>query len=256
MDWRARDIGLRVGGHRGASAVAPENTYAAFERAVADGGVYTETDVRATSDGALVLVHDAALDRTTDGRGPVSAITLERLRELDAGSWFGEAFRGERVPELPEFLAWIESRAPFGAAIEVKAKGVGGAVAGMAWASSARDRLCIYAFDAEEIRAAKAVAPDLPCVLLLRLTDAPGEVVSRIDACGADGADVPWQWNAVPLLAEMRQRGFLIGGGSDEGGKTARAQVELGVDMIDTDDPAALLAAVRGLAGEHTEVRP
>jgi glycerophosphoryl diester phosphodiesterase len=249
VDWRAKDIGLRVGGHRGASAVAPENTYAAFEQAVKDGAQYTETDIRATSDGALVLVHDAALDRTTNGRGPVSGITLQQLRELDAGSWFGEAFRGERIPELPDFLAWIEARAPFGAAIEVKATGVGGAVAEQAWASPARDRLCIYAFGAEEIRAAKAAAPDLPCVLLLHPTDDPNEVVARIEACGADGADVPWQWNAVALLIEMRQRGYLIGGGSDEGGQAARELVELGVDVIDTDHPAALLAAVRGLAG-------
>jgi len=249
VDWRARGIGLRVGGHRGASAVAPENTYAAFEQAITDGGEYTETDVRATSDGALVLMHDATLDRTTSGTGPVSAITLDELRKLDAGSWLGEAFGGERIPELPDFLTWIEARAPFGAAIEVKATGVGGAVAAMAWASPARDRLCIYAFDAEEIRGAKAAAPDLPCVLLLHLTDDPNEVVARIEACGADGADVPWQWNAVALLAEMRQRGYLIGGGSDEGGQTAREQVALGVDVIDTDHPAALLAAVRGLAG-------
>lgn len=248
MDWRARGIGLRVGGHRGASAVAPENTYAAFEQAIKDGGLFTETDIRATSDGELVLVHDVTLDRTTDGRGPVSASTLERLRELDAGSWFGEPFRGQRIPELPDFLAWIEARAPFGAALEVKAKGVGGAVAAMAWASPARDRLCIYAFDAEEIRAAKAVAPDLPAFLLLNLTDDPSEVVSRIEACGADGVDVPWQWNAVALLAELRQQGYLIGGGSDEGGHAARELVEQGVDFIDTDHPAALLAAVRELA--------
>ena len=249
MDWRARGIGLRVGGHRGASAVAPENTYAAFERAIADGGAYTETDVRATSDGALVLVHDATLDRTTDGSGPVAGLTLEELRKLDAGAWFDPSFRGERVPELPDFLAWIEGRAPFGAAIEVKARGVGGAVAAAAWASSARDRLCIYAFDADEIRAAKAAAPDLPCILLLRLTDDPDKVVARIDACGADGADVPWQWNAAGLLADMRARGWLVGGGSDEGGAAARELVEQGVDVIDTDDPAALLAAVARLAG-------
>jgi glycerophosphoryl diester phosphodiesterase len=249
VDWRARGIGLRVGGHRGASAAAPENTYAAFERAIADGGVYTETDVRASSDGALVLVHDPTLDRTTDGSGPVAALTLEELRGLDAGSWFDETFRGQRIPELPDFLSWIESRAPFGAAIEIKARGVGARVAQMAWASSARDRLCIYAFDAEEIIAAKAVAPDLPCVLLLRLSDDPGQVIARIDACGADGADVPWQWNAVDLLAGMRDRGWLIGGGSDEGGRAARELVEQGVDMIDTDDPAALLAAVRSLPG-------
>jgi glycerophosphoryl diester phosphodiesterase len=248
VDWRARGVGLRVGGHRGASAAAPENTYAAFERAIADGGVYTETDVRSSSDGALVLVHDATLDRTTDGSGHVSARTLAEMRELDAGSWFDESFRGQRIPELPDFLAWIESRAPFGAAIEVKARGVGGAGATAAWASSARDRLCIYAFDAEEIRAAKAAAPELPCILLLRLTDDPGQVIGRIEACGADGADVPWQWNAVELLAAMRERGWLIGGGSDEGGQAARELVELGVDIIDTDDPAALLAAVRRLS--------
>jgi glycerophosphoryl diester phosphodiesterase len=229
--------------------VAPENTYAAFERAVKDGGLYTETDVRATSDGALVLVHDHTLDRSTDGSGPVSAVTLAQLRELDAGSWFGDAFRGERVPELPDFLTWIAARAPFGAALEIKAEGVGGRVAEAAWASPARDGLCIYAFDAEEIRAAKAVAPDLPCVLLLHRTDDPNEVVSRIEACGANGADVPWQWNAVALLAEMRQRGYLIGGGSDEGGTAARELVEQGVDIIDTDDPAALIAAVGGLVG-------
>jgi glycerophosphoryl diester phosphodiesterase len=249
VDWRARGIGLRVGGHRGASAIAPENTYAAFDEAIKEGALFTETDIRATSDGALVLIHDPTLDRTTDGRGRVSAITLAQFRELDAGSWFGEEFRGERIPELPDFLAWIEARAPFGAALEVKAKDVGGAVAAMAWASPARDRLCIYAFDAEEIRAAKAVAPDLPCFLLLHLTDDPGETIARIEACAADGADVPWQWNAVALLAEMRQRGYLIGGGSDEGGQAARELVELGVDFIDTDDPAALLAAVHGLAG-------
>jgi hypothetical protein len=74
-------------------------------------------------------------------------------------------------------------------------------------------------------------------------------VVARIDACAADGADVPWQWNALQLQAEMRTRGWLVGGGSDEGGNAARELVEQGVDIIDTDDPAALLAAVARLAG-------
>lgn len=249
MDWRARSIGLRVGGHRGASAVAPENTYAAFEAAIAAGGLYTETDVRLSSDGAMVLVHDATLDRTTDGGGPVSSMTLAQLRELDAGSWFGEAFRGQRIPELPAFLAWLETRAPFGAALEIKARGVGTRVAEAAWASPVRDNLCIYAFDAKEIQAAKAVAPELPCVLLLHLSDDPGAVIARIEACGADGADVPWQWNATGLVAGMRERGMIIGGGSDEGGGAARQLVELGVDIIDTDHPGALIAAVRGLPG-------
>jgi glycerophosphoryl diester phosphodiesterase len=236
-----------VGGHRGASAVAPENTYAAFEQAVAQGAVYAETDVRRTADGQLVLLHDATLDRTSDGRGPVSSIPLADLRRLDAGAWYSEAFRGERIPELAPFLRWIEARPGFGAALEVKAAGVGAEVARLAWASPGRDRLAIYAFDPAEIRAAKAAVPQLPCILLLYLDADPGGVLATIDACGADGADVPWQWNATALLASMRERGLLMGGGSADGGQAAERLLALGADMIDTDSPAAMLAAVREL---------
>jgi glycerophosphoryl diester phosphodiesterase len=227
--------------------VAPENTYAAFEQAVAQGAEYAETDIRRTADGELVLMHDATLDRTSDGRGPVSSITLADLRPLDAGSWYGDAFRGERVPELAPFLRWIEARPGFGAALEVKASGVGAEVARLAWASPARDRLAIYAFDPAEIRAAKAAVAELPCILLLYLDADPDGVLATIDACGADGADVPWQWNATGLLAGMRERGMLMGGGSANGGEAAERLLALGADMIDTDGPAAMLAAVREL---------
>jgi glycerophosphoryl diester phosphodiesterase len=247
VDWRARGIGLRVGGHRGASAVTPENTYAAFEEAVAQGAEYAETDIRATADGKLVLLHDATLDRTSDGRGAVASMTLADVRRLDAGVWYGEAFRGERIPELLPFLRWIEARPGFGAALEVKASGVAAEVARLAWASSARDRLAIYAFDPAEIQAAKAAVPELPCVLLLYLDADPDGVLAAIEACGADGADVPWQWNATALLAGMRERGMLMGGGSATGGEAADRLLALGSDMIDTDGPAAMLGAVREL---------
>ena len=249
MDWRARGIGLRVGGHRGASAVAPENTYAAFEQAVAQGAEYAETDIRRTADGELVLMHDATLDRTSDGRGPVSSMTLAEIRRLDAGAWYGEAFRSERIPELAPFLRWIEARPSFGAALEVKASGVGAEVARLAWASPARERLAIYAFDPAEILAAKAAVPTLPCILLLYLDADPDGVLTTIKACGADGADVPWQWNATALLADMRERGLLMGGGSANGGDAAERLLALGSDMIDTDGPAAMIAAVRELMG-------
>ena len=248
VDWRARGIGIRVGGHRGASAVAPENTWAAFEGAVHEGAAYTETDIRRTADGQLVILHDATVDRTTNGRGPVSAMTLASLGELDAGAWFGDGFRGERIPEFRAFLRWIEAHPGFGAALEVKASGVGAEVAEAAWASPARDRLAIYAFDPEEIRAAKAVRPELPCVLLLRLTDDPNRTLAEIEACGADGADVPWQWHPSELHAGMRERGLLVGGGSASGDEAADVLVATGVDMIDTDGPGAMLAAVKALA--------
>jgi len=215
---------------------------------VTEGADYAETDIRRTADGALVLLHDATLDRTTDAAGPVSAMTLGELARVDAGGWFGNGFRGQQIPELGAFLRWIEAQPSFGAALEVKATGVGAEVAELAWASPARDRLAIYAFDPREILAAKAVRPELPCVLLLRLTDDPGMVLGAIEECGADGADVPWQWNAGDLHAGMRERGLLVGGGSAEGAEAAGVLVATGVDMIDTDGPGEMLAAVGTLA--------
>lgn len=249
MDWSARSIGLRVGGHRGSSAVAPENTRAAFERSVADGALYVETDIRRTADGALMLMHDATVDRTTDGQGHIDQLTRDDLERLNAGSWFGPEFSGERVLRFEDFLNWVESKPGFGAALEVKASGVGGQVAKHAWASAARDRLAIYSFLPDEIIASKTTQPEVPCVLLLRLDDDPAAVMRWIDACGADGADVPWQWNARELIAHMRERGMIVGGGSANGDQAAAELIELGVDMIDTDSPAAMIAAATRLGG-------
>jgi len=90
--------------HRGASAVAPENTMAAFRRAVALGADCIETDLHLSRDGRVVILHDATLDRTTSGNGPVKNHTLAELRALDAGRWFSEEFAGERLPAIEELL--------------------------------------------------------------------------------------------------------------------------------------------------------
>ena len=94
--------------HRGDSLHAPEQTIAAFRRAAALGADMIEADVRRTRDGRLVLLHDPNVDRTTNGHGPVAALTLDELRRLDAGSWFSSAFAGERVPELGELYELAE----------------------------------------------------------------------------------------------------------------------------------------------------
>src|SRR5438067_10660640 len=93
--------------HRGASGTHPENTMAAFRRAVDVGAGMIELDVQLTRDRHVVVIHDATLDRTTDGRGPVSAVTLAELRRLDGGGWFAPGFAGERVPTLAEVLAAV-----------------------------------------------------------------------------------------------------------------------------------------------------
>lgn len=95
------------GGHRGDRAGYPENTMPAFRSAYTLGCEVIETDVRMTADGHLVLIHDRSVARTTDGVGLVDEMTLEELRRLDAGTWKGAEFCGERIPTVEEFLEWI-----------------------------------------------------------------------------------------------------------------------------------------------------
>lgn len=94
-------------GHRGAAGHAPENTMASFRKAIELGADWLELDVHRSKDGQLIVIHDATLDRTTNGTGPVSSMTFEEIRALDAGSWFGEAFVGEKVPSLAEVIVGI-----------------------------------------------------------------------------------------------------------------------------------------------------
>src|SRR5713226_3973035 len=91
-------------GHRGASGHAPENTLASFKKAVALGATFIETDLHLSRDARLVAIHDATVNRTTNGQGVVHDMTLAELRRLDAGSWFGSEFAGERIPMLEELL--------------------------------------------------------------------------------------------------------------------------------------------------------
>lgn len=97
----------RVIGHRGACALAPENTLASIRRAAADGARMVEVDVRMTGDGRAVAFHDDLLDRTTDGDGAIGAVPLSMLGALDAGRWFASQFAGEVVPTLEEVLETV-----------------------------------------------------------------------------------------------------------------------------------------------------
>src|SRR5438067_170423 len=90
--------------HRGGALEVPENTLAAFRYAISIGMSWVELDVQMSSDGALVVIHDETVDRTTDGTGAVGSLTFEELRRLDAGSWFGQQYEGEVIPMLREVL--------------------------------------------------------------------------------------------------------------------------------------------------------
>jgi hypothetical protein len=109
----------RVVGHRGAAASAPENTLAGLRRAHQLGVGWVEFDVKLSGDGVPILMHDAVLERTTDGKGAVADTAYADIRALDAGAWFGPEFAGERVPSFDEAIDLLLSHG-LGANVEIK----------------------------------------------------------------------------------------------------------------------------------------
>ncbi|MBD0381776.1 glycerophosphodiester phosphodiesterase [Paenibacillus sedimenti] len=105
-------------GHRGAAGEAPENTLASFALALEQGAQGLELDVHITKDGQIVVCHDHTLDRTTNGSGLICEQAWEDIQRLDAGAWFADAFRGERVPLLSEVFELV----PAGILINVEVK--------------------------------------------------------------------------------------------------------------------------------------
>ena len=112
--------------HRGLPSAAPENTMAAFRAAADAGARWIETDVDLLADGTPVLIHDTALERTTDRGGSIYGLRAADLAHVDAGSWFGPDFAGERLPTLEAFIDFVNERG-LNANIELKANEQGAA---------------------------------------------------------------------------------------------------------------------------------
>lgn len=155
--------------HRGASGHAPENTMAAFKRAYELGADGVELDVQLTKDGGLVICHDDNLKRTTNGKGNISDVTLDEIRQLDAGSWFSNDFRGEKVPLLDELLEY--ARGKLLVDIEIKttprAKEVVERVADAVSRFDMAHQCLITSFDVNAVNWALQLLPNCPAGLLV-----------------------------------------------------------------------------------------
>ncbi|HMB69776.1 MAG TPA: glycerophosphodiester phosphodiesterase family protein, partial [bacterium] len=164
----------RLLGHRGARAHSPENTLTSLRHALRSGADGFEFDVRATADGHAVLMHDETVDRTTDGAGPLASLTLERVRELNAGSWFDATIDDEPVPTLDEVMdEFLGSTA---LALEMKEVLPDSVLRTLAWrlagASAAKaledDRLVLASFRSEAVDRARELVPAAPRARILR----------------------------------------------------------------------------------------
>lgn len=198
----APPAGPVVVAHRGASAYAPEHTFAAWDLAVEQGADYLEQDLQMTADGELVVLHDDTLDRTARGpadscTGPVADKTLAQLRECEVGSWFNEAhpeladpaFADERIPTIDEVFErygddvryYIEIKAPDASPGMEQALLDALDEAGLGEPGDGTPQVIIQSFSAESLRRLHELRPDLPLVQLLPVSGTP------IDPATLDG---------------------------------------------------------------------
>jgi len=149
--------------HRGASRAAPENTLAAMKKAMEFGADYAELDVCETKDGAIVLMHDEELERTTGQKGLIWEYTLAELKEFEAGSWFGEEFRGEPIPTLREVMQLVRGKMKLN--IEIKGfdhePGIAQKVVDVIREENFEKECMVTSFDREIIEEVKTIAPEL-----------------------------------------------------------------------------------------------
>jgi len=228
--------------HRGASAVAPENTMAAFRRAVELGAECIETDLHLSRDGRLIIIHDATLSRTTTGDGLVKNYTFNELREFDAGSWFSKDFAGEKMPAIEELLD-LAGQADLSLYLEIK----GGAGYGVERAviSALRGRkeskaAVVLCFDASVLDRIHQLDRLLMTGLLF---ESGGEdMVKEAVRVGARQIGPRGDCVTPELVADAHRRGLKVIAWTINEPAQMRALAAIGVDGIITNHPNRLSA--------------
>jgi glycerophosphoryl diester phosphodiesterase len=230
----------KIIGHRGAAAVAPENTGAGLRAGAAAGAVWIEVDARLTADGVPVLVHDATLDRTTDGTGPVRAVAAEALASLDAGAWFGPEFAGERIPTLTQALH-LALTLRIGLNVELKADEDAAAETGIAVANTVASHtgpLLISSFEVPCLTAFRQEAPGI--ALALNAQELSGAVLDVARDLECVALHVAADAATPEALAQTHRAGLKAGVFTVNDPAMARRFLTGGAGYVFTDDPAAL----------------
>jgi glycerophosphoryl diester phosphodiesterase len=231
--------------HRGSSADRPENTLASTLRAIEAGATAVEVDVRTTRDGHLVLSHDATLDRTTDGTGPISEKTLEQIRRLDAGSWFDKRYAAERMPTLDEVLAVC--RGKIDVLLDLKETGddYAGRVADVVKKHGEPSRTIVGVRSVEQAELFRKL---LPQARRIGLIATPAEI-ERYAATGVESIRLWPKWlTDDTLVVRVRKAGV----GLHLNGETGTPE-ELSVLLkhrptsVSGDDPARIVATLKQL---------
>lgn len=226
------------------------NTLPAFALAAEQGADGIELDVHLTRDGHVVVVHDFTVDATTNGSGRVTEMTLDELKALDAGSWFGDAFRGVTIPTLDEVFEAVGDSLLVNVEIKSKAvetDGVEQAVADVITRHDMTQRVIVSSFNPLTLNRFRDILPQVPIGFLYQagMSIDTEEVMKQLGLkhearhphhSMIDAAYMPW------AITE----GYRVNAWTVNDAARAVELRELGVDAIITDAPDVILQAVRG----------
>jgi glycerophosphoryl diester phosphodiesterase len=223
--------------HRGASGTFPENTLSAFRAAIDAGADMCELDVQLTRDGAVVVIHDDTVERTTDGKGEVAKLSLEELKRLDAGAKFkGGAIKGERVPTLDEVFDVTSGKC--GLNIELKAGGVENRVAQIMQARNGFGDSVVSSFDWEYLKNIQQLHFNIRIGLLAE--EKPVDLMMNAVAMRAHSINPRWDMVTADLCKAAHERGLKVYTWTVASDARMRALIECGVDGIMTNYPERL----------------
>lgn len=259
--------------HRGASGYAPENTFAAFDLAVALGAGGVELDVQLAADGLPVVIHDLRVNRTTDGAGVVSSLTSEHLGRLDAGAWFDrrlklskrapqarrpEAYSGQAVPTLEGVLDRLSGAGLGRVYVEVKGRAADkerllAATLGVIERSKIRGAITLLSFDHSAVRRARELSPRVRTAATFSI-NGRGPVTARsiadsVRAAGADEAALHFSLATRRTVEGLHERGLQVSAWTANSKLLMRRLMARGVDAIMTNYPDRLIDLLRIQAG-------
>ncbi len=197
--------------HRGASGSAPENTLAAFKKAIDIGVDAVELDLHGTGDGEVVVIHDATLDRTTNHLGPVNQASLETIKRADAGGWFATEFAGEPIPTLAESLECITGKTV--AVLEIKDPLIAEAVVAKVSETQTLNLTVVISFHLSVLQEVRALEPRIPTGWLIGSHNnhvPPAELCQQLGELGSSLLNVNHQLITAEFAYEVRRRGIAL----------------------------------------------
>lgn len=241
--------------HRGANKVAPENTLSSLLKAYEQGADMVEMDIRQTKDGEFVLMHDARVNRTTNGKGKIKKMTLEEVRKLDAGSWFSKEYAGEKVPTLREILQAAKGKV--GVDLDIKKAHIPSLIKLLEEEGYLHDSVLVtlHSFNKKVIRQVQQLAPKIKVRPSYKYGFAKYNFRKKTPP---DIVNIIWPKFSEQYVQKLHQHqigAFINLLGNRENEKNIKRAINSGAEFIQVNDPLNFLSIKKQLETTNQLIR-